>query len=350
MRELIFHVGTPKTGSSAIQVFLARNREKLMASELDYFTIGDFTLGTAGNISSGNGSLVSRAVLPAGNPIGLEDAEPHVAAFLAAIAASACARGLISSELFADADPVALARLVDRVRKLGITPKAFFYVRRQDQFLSSAYMQQVKRHQCIEYPEVYIRRIYRQVKYLRYNTFYNNMIGIFGPGNVMVRVYDRAVTSRSGLFTVFLQAIGIDENGLDLDVKDINTSLTTKNLLMMLLLNKFKPRMNFSDFLVENEITSGAMHSGVQHHLFSDTLAAEIDTFFRDENAGLATSYFHRPDLFDAIEHTGNAHSISRLSLSAEDAVSFLGGLLVRMDVRVAAIEAQIKTLKGGQS
>ncbi len=350
MQELIFHVGTPKTGSSALQVFFARNHAVLRSRGIDYFRIGDFSLGTAGNISSGNGSLVSRSLLPAGNPIGITEPEAHFKALFTAIDASDCDRGLVSSEIFADAEPAALESLIEQIRLKRITPKAFFYVRRQDQFLSSAYMQQVKRHQCVEYPEVYIRKIYRQVKYLRYHTFYRNMVGLFGAGNVMVRVYEKALTHRAGLFTAFLGAMGVEETGFDLDVSDINTSLTTKNLLMMLLLNKYKPRMNFSDFVVDNEIISGSMRSGVQHHLFSDTLRAEIDAFFCDENAALAKEYFSRADLFDPTELTGNAHSISRLSLSTEDAVGFLGGILVRMDGRVAALEAQLKTLKNSQS
>jgi hypothetical protein len=350
MLELIFHVGTPKTGSSALQVFFARNHAVLRAAGIDYFRIGDFSLGIAGNISSGNGSLISRSLLPPGNPIGITEAQPHIKALLDAIDASDCKRGLISSEIFADAEPAALESLIEQIKRKGITPKAFFYVRRQDQFLSSAYIQQVKRHQCVEYPEVYVRKIYRQVKYLRYHNFFGSMVAVFGAGNVMVRVYEKALSNRSGLFTAFLSALDVEDAGFDLDVSDINTSLSTKNLLMMLLLNKYRPRMNFSDFVVENEIISGAMRSGVQHQLFSDTLRAEIDAYFADENAALAKEYFSRPDLFDPMEKTGHVHSISRLSLSTEDAVGFLGGILVRLDGRVAAMEAQLKSLKNGQS
>lgn len=346
MKDLIFHIGVPKTGSSAMQVFFARNHAVLQARGVDYFRIGDFALGMAGNISSGNGSLVSRSLLPAGSPIGIGDGEPHLKALFAAIEGSTCERGLVSSEIFADADLPALTRLVDRVKQLGIVPHAFCFVRRQDQFLSSAYMQQVKRHQCTDYPEVHIRRIYRQIKYLRYGTFFRNMTEVFGTGNVTVRLYEEATSAKGGLFLAFLRAYGLDPGGFDIAVKDINTSLTARSLLMMLLLNKYKPRMNFSDFVVENEIASGAMQSGAQHQLFSDTLTAEVEAFFHDENAALAQEYFARAELYEPAERTGNSQSISRLSLSVEDAVGFLGGLLVRMDTRLAALEAQVNTLK----
>jgi len=349
MRDLIFHIGVPKTGSSALQVFFARNHAVLQARGVEYFRIGDFALGSAGNISSGNGALVSRSLLPAGSPIGIGDGEPHIKALLAAIDAATGERGLISSEIFADADLPALTRLIDRVRQKGITPRAFFYVRRQDQFLSSAYMQEVKRHQCVEFPEVHIRRLYRKVKYLRYGSFFRDMTAVFGAGNVTVRVYEEAMAAKSGLFLAFLRAFAIDPGGFDTNVKDINTSLTPRSLLMMLLLNRYKPRMNFSDLVVENEVASGAMQSGAQHSLFSDTLAAEIEAFFRDENAALASEYFARPTLFEPAERSGNMQSLSRLSLSVEDAVGFLGGVLVRMDTRLAAVEQQLAGLKPRQ-
>jgi hypothetical protein len=348
MRELIFHLGVPKTGSSALQVFLARNHDLLLARGVDYFRIGDFTLGAGGNISSGNGSLVSRALLPAGSPIGIGDPQPHIDALFAAIDASAADRGVISSEIFADADPPALTRLIERVKEKGIAPRAFFFARRQDQFLSSAYMQEVKRHQCTEFPEVHVRRLYRQVKYLRYGSFFRAMTEVFGAGQVTARLYEEAVANKGGLFQAFLRAIGIDPSGFDMDVKDINTSLTMRSLLMMMLINKYKPRMNFSDFVVQNEITSGAIQSGARHALFSDTLTGEIEAYFQEETAILAREHFARPVLFPPAERGGNTQSISRLSLSVEDAVGFLGGLLVSMDSRVAALEAQVKSLKAG--
>lgn len=346
MRELMFHIGVPKTGSSALQVFFARNHDTLRKRGVDYFRIGDFALSAAGNISSGNGSLLSRALLPAGNPIGIADPDQHERAFFDAIAASECPVGLVSSEIFADADLDAMRRLLDSVRERGVVPKAFMFARRQDQFLSSAYMQQVKRHQCTEYPEVYVRRIYRHIRYLRYNTFYRELLKSFGDGNVIVRTYEEGLAAKGGLFATVLSALGVDLQGFNFDVRDINTSLSTKNLVMMLLLNKYQPRMNFSDSVVENEIKSGAMHSGVQHQLFSDSLSAEIENYFRDENTSLAVEYFERPDLFDPVERTGNAHSISRLVLSVEDAVGFLGGLAVRLDARVAQLENQVNSLR----
>ena len=74
-------------------------------------------------------------------------------------------------------------------------------------------------------------------------------------------------------------------------------------------------------------------------------IAIDVATFIKNGlKAGL--------DLLAAkpIEQSSHAHSISRLSLSTEDAVGFLGGLLVRLDARVAALEGQLKMRKGGQS
>ncbi|MEJ0048056.1 MAG: hypothetical protein WDN04_19495 [Rhodospirillales bacterium] len=141
MKQVAFHFGLPKTGSSTLQVFFARNREALLLQGCDYLLLGEFAEGAAGMISSGNGAYLARCLFPRGSDARVEDPGPQFRAFFAAIAASTAATGLVSSELFAHTDLSLLRGLLTMVRDQGLRPTLFYFIRAQDQFLMSNYIQ-----------------------------------------------------------------------------------------------------------------------------------------------------------------------------------------------------------------
>jgi len=56
--KIFIHIGHGKTGTSAIQSFLATNREKLLDYGVDYPEHSSFSLAKEGKITSGNGELL----------------------------------------------------------------------------------------------------------------------------------------------------------------------------------------------------------------------------------------------------------------------------------------------------
>lgn len=342
MRELILHIGTPKTGSSAIQVFLARNRDALLAHSVDYLSIGEIALGTQGKISSGNGAYLSRCLLPPGAPARIANSKPHVEEFLDAIQNSKSEIGLISSELFVDADGQALVDFVSMLSKNDIIARCFYYIRSQVQFLSSAYVQQVKRHGCTELPADYVSRVYPHIQFLKHHTFFRQLCRVFGRHNVICRVYDIASGSPRGIFSAMLAALGIGSDGLEFTVRDVNTGMSNREIAIMLQLNHFHPRMKFSDMVVENALQAGTAASGQTHNFLPAHLADEIENYFATENGRLAQEYFNRTELFPPIMLADQPGEISIDTLTPQDMVAFLGGLLVRFDERIAALEHQL--------
>jgi hypothetical protein len=345
MKELVLHLGMPKTGSSALQVFLARNHAALLARGVDYLEIGEFGLGVKGRISAGNGAYLARTLLAPDSPARIPDPDRHRAEFHAAIARSTARIGIVSSELFIDARRAALEGLIGALRERGVTAKALYYIRRHDQFLASAYMQQVKRHGCTDSPETYARVAYRQHPFLKYRSFYGYLSEIFGPGNIVCRTYEGAVTQGDGLFRDTLAALGIAADGLAFEVPDVNTSLTPKEVAIMLLVNRYKPRMHFSDMVVENTISTGAMKAGMEHHILPQKLVAEVEAYFRDENQAMARDCFQREQLFRTPPYTGPVEAISTPSLSFEDLIGFFGGLMVRYDQRFVELDQRVVEL-----
>ena len=342
MKQVVLHLGMPKTGSSALQVFLARNRSALLERGVDYLPIGEFALGVNGRISAGNGAYLARTLLAPDSPARIVDPERHRAEFNEAVAASQARVGIVSSELFIDAKRDALEGLIGDLGERGIAVKALYYIRRHDQFLASAYMQQVKRHGCTDSPETYARVAYRQHPFLKYRSFYGYLSEIFGAKNILCRLYEGTAMQGDGLFRDVLDALGIAADGLAFEVPDVNTSLTPKEVAIMLLINRYKPRMQFSDLVVENAVISGAMRAGIEHHILPQRLVSEVEQYFRDENRAMAREYFKRDELFQTPPYTGPVEQISMLSLSFEDVIAFLGGLMVRYDQRLVDFDQRL--------
>jgi hypothetical protein len=342
LKELIFHIGTPKTGSSALQVFLAKNRQNLLAKHVDYLSIGEIALGAAGKVSSGNGAYLSRCVLRAGAPARMADGERYIREFFEAVRTSNAEVGIISSELFADADEQELSAIIAELRSKGIVARCFYFIRRQVQCLASAYMQQVKRHGCTEQPADYVRRAYKHIRFLRHHSFYLEQCDLFGSSNVMCRTYETAIERKKGLLRTMLNALSIDLEGFDFDVDDVNTSISTRELSIMLLLNRFQPRMKFSDMVIENAAQFGSAASGQVHNFLPHELVEEIERHFADENADMAREYFHRLELFAPLALQSEPQAVSVDDLSMPDLIAFFGGLLVRYDERLAALEERL--------
>lgn len=342
MDELVLHLGMPKTGSSALQVFLARNRDLLLARGIDYLPIGEFQLGVKGRITAGNGAYFARTLLAANSPARIAEPERHRAEFDAAVARSGARTGIVSSELLIDARREQIEPLIQGLRERGIVAKALYYIRRHDQFLASAYMQQVKRHGYTGLPEAYVPIAYKQHPFLKYHSFYRYLCDLFRSANVICRIYDAEAMQDGGLFVDFLDTLGVSAEGLTFDVPDVNTSLTAKEVAIMLLINRYRPRMQFSDFVVENTVTAGTMKAGMEHNILPPPLLAEVEAYFQDENRRMAQEYFGRDDLFEPRRSVEPALSVARPELVMEDLINFFGGLMVRYDQRIVELDQRI--------
>ena len=347
LKELIFHIGSPKTGSSALQVFLAKNRPGLLKKSVDYLPIGEIALGAAGKVSSGNGAFLSRSILPSEATAKISAGERYVQEFFDAVAESKADLGIVSSELFFGANGRALSALIARLREMGVKPRCFYFIRSQVQSLASTYMQLVKRHGCIEQPADYVAREYKRRKFLRHHSFYLAQCDLFDRPNVICRTYESAIESENGLFHATLEALSISSDGLNFEIPDINTSISTRDLCIMLLLNRFHPRMKFSDMVIDNAVQFGSAASGQIHNFLPHTLVEEIDRYFAEDNARMAQDCFHRADLFAPRASRSEQEHVSIDSLSMSDLIGFFGGLLVRYDERLASLETRLAKLSG---
>ena len=342
MKSLILHIGIPKTGSSALQVFCAQNRQALLAQSLDYFELGDFSLGARGKISSGNGAHLARSFLRTQAAGYRSDREQQLAVLERAIAASTAATGLLSSEIFIFADDAALAEFARWLAARDVSLQFFYFVREQIQFLTSSYIQQVKRHACTESSEEYILRTYEKIAHIKYSKLFDRLAKIASPERIICRNFLDTRASKHGICDVFLNSLGLDPQGLEFVDASVNVSLDMTEIKIMLALNKLKPRMVFSDLLVENAARRGRKSSDLAHQLLSREALERIERYFAEDNARFARAYFGRDHLFEAREPAPDVRPPDA-EPGLSEVMEVFGGLLVRFDERLAALERRLK-------
>jgi hypothetical protein len=343
MKSLVLHIGIPKTGSSALQVCWAQNRNALLAQSLDYFELGDFTLGLHGKISSGNGAHLARSFLQPQAEAYLPTRDQQLAQLDRRIRESECDTGVLSSELFVFADDARLAEFASWLAERGISLKFFYFIRDQVQFLTSTYIQQVKRHACTESAEQYILRTYDKIAHIKYSRLFERLRQLVPAENIICRNYQETRLSEHGIFDIFLGSFGLDPEGLKVTDPSVNLSLDMTEIKIMLALNKLKPRMVFSDMIVENAARRRREDVDLASELLAAKTVEKIESYFAEDNAAFARSYFGSDTLFEPTDRSVTGQPGANGETGLDQVIEVFGGLLVRFDERLATMEQKIK-------
>jgi hypothetical protein len=345
MKEVIFHLGLPKTGSSALQVFLARNRATLLSKSVDYLELGEFNLGRIGAVSSGNGAGVARSLIKVEIQPRPARSEQLIQEFKSALTRSVAQRSILSSEMFFGANWGDLSDLISQLAAMEIGCSCAYFIRSQVPHLCSLYAQQVKRHSYQDEPDAFIRWMYGRIEYLKYSTFFSRMEGIFGEGNVKCCTYSESKSDDEAIFKTFLDALGIDSAGLEFGVGRVNITLSPAEIRMKLILNRLRPRRQLSEIIMQNAVCLRGHNLNQRAEIFSfitEDLIDEVESYFLHENRSFAREYFGRDCLFPKLERASFKNLPATEDLSHLDVIEFLGGLLVRYDERIARLENRV--------
>lgn len=221
-KRIIIHTGPGKTGSSAIQAWLTKNREQLIAEGVYY---PKHNLSKE-QISSGNLRTILSQEKSSKRKNTNEDwlVDPDkITLLLEEFDKSDCSVLLISSEFF-------FHRMVDIQKHL---PKAEFiaYIRNPVELLESNYNQAIKRHGTLvkfSVPKSLDRYFW---KYL------SKAYETVGTQCVHLRPYDESLMVGNNIVSDLLSVIGIDKL---VENKRINPSFTFASLEFKRLLNHFE--------------------------------------------------------------------------------------------------------------
>ena len=291
MEVLYIHAGLPKNGSSALQVFFSKNQDNLRNHDVEYFSLGDIEEGRKGNITSGNGSLLSRSMLNEKHEAFYKNGATLYEEFLDRVSLSKQKVGLLSSEFFAIVPLQNIRKLKEDLENQGVNLKFIFYVRRQDQFLMSGYIQRVKRHGHIGNPNEYLKTQFKKVHFLNYYGYFNELELVLGPENISVSIYENTKEHKKGLVGHFMDTLlGQCPDWVNTN-ETINTSPSPLEIKLMLIANQYSPRMKFSDFIVEDSIKTSRSTKYKSHNIASPQVVDEVMNYFAEQNNKFEIKY-----------------------------------------------------------
>lgn len=335
MEQLIIHAGMPKNGSSALQVMFAKNYDSLKELSVEYFKTGEFDAGLTGNITSGNGALLSRSLLSEKHEAYLHDPKrEHLKELLKLIKKSDSKIGILSSEFFTNIPKQSIELLRNECAKFGVSVKYFYYVRRQDQFLMSGYMQRVKRHHCTDFPESFIKDIYKNVGFLNYFSFSEAISQVLGKENVIVRNFDICKKHPKGLAVDFIETLGISSSTFSIPNKVVNISPSPREIKTLLILNKYKPTISLTDGLVEDSILFGRGSFNTKHSILKPEVCKEVLEYFKNQNTKLNQAYLAAEQQLDLNIDVDEYIDLEKLELTNNETLDVIGSIIARIDRR----------------
>lgn len=275
-RTLILHAGGGKTGSSALQNFLASRLQEL--ARLGFSYANSEVSSHAFEITSGNGTaLIEALTAQCPSPGAVDQCLGYYFSDLD--------RAIVSSEFFEYLQEKSWRLLVERCGALGIRLEIVFFVRNVASFFASGYDQVVKRHGESRSIDVWIKSF----SWLHYETL--RRLSTL-PENVPVRVFSYDA-EREHLGRCFLNAIGVDFKAFTTKVRlenQVNRSLTAPERDCLRMVNRIFGD-TYSQELSDRFIYS---HPNVktEPEVLSDETVEFLENKYRSAVDWINTTYF----------------------------------------------------------
>ena len=276
-KNLILHIGWPKTGTTALQALCVENIELLRRHGLDYYTSRYY----AHCISSVSREVAKGAVS--------EASQERFDDFLAKSPATTI---LLSSEGLARTDLGALTRFINPARWQKITVIA--YLRSQEAYLEGWFKQSVKwgaKHSLEQY--LAMQAPWAQADYAASLLPWQEWCEQLPCGELRVRLFERQSLFGGNIARDFFAALGWDD--LQLEAKEVNASPSRALIQLYLKLPPIERLQQINRVMVASE-HPGATGSG---DIFTPHIRAQIDTRYRASNELVRKRYFpERSELF----------------------------------------------------
>ncbi len=310
VKRVVIHIGSTKTGSSALQTALFKRRDELSGVGVHYSKLG-VHFGPDG-VPSGAHHLLSAAIHPGAWRMHMgdipEDRTGYFTQTAAQIMADATAENahtvVLSSEYWWGSFPVPMYRAV----AAAFAPARFevvAFVRRQDEWAMSSYLQAVKSGEKRDFRDWAERALFKSGSGLNYFRVINRWAYLTHAQAVHVLRYQDV---KENVFAAFCETIGADVDRT-IPVARVNPSPSAEGVQMLLEINR-------SDLPDDEKRAERAKVMGKHRStgpLAMLLTAEEREATFRESresDALIARHFLHRePPLFDLEESEAAARA-----------------------------------------
>ncbi len=297
VRTIYLHVGMPKTGTSALQMFLGTNREAL---EKDGFYYPNFTVRFPEVGANRNGHFLKYVQFRKDEPADYMQCVKELKEMI-----SAHDKIILSEEaLWGKQSKKNWWKSVKKwANELCVDLKIIVYLRRQEDLVESLWNQKIKgfQKQTESFSEFLHNKSYDYLP-LDYEKALAEMSKYFGEENLIVRSYDFSRFVGGNIYGDFLDSIGLKlDNKYVTDENPTNISLPVdaveiKRIINMNAVYAEMTGVNFYDQVIRDAY--GGIKTGKKDKrtMFSDEELATIQNEYQQSNEAVAKQYLNRTD------------------------------------------------------
>ena len=359
MKTLYLHIGTPKTGTSALQYFCAGNRKILEEKGIYYPDLG-FRFPDIGKHRNAH-FLSYKEYINKKEKLRDHEAEKKIREEGIQKLEEAFQTHdtiVISDEHIwneAEMTTEILPALYQHFMEQGVQIKIIVYLRRQDQVIQSFWAQKIKESSTITFESYMETEKYRRFR-LDYATRIQEFEDIVGKDHLIVRCYEKQQYQgeQKTIMSDFLDILGLElTEEYKNSEKVYNVSLEGIYLEVKRLFNslpQFKKHKNYMVDLLKEQQAIDYQNNALERKKMYFTPEAEKEFMqkFEEENLTVAKKYLNRENgkLFfenylDEIQE-GN----TGMDYSSKELMQICGNMLIRLNEKYEEVLQENKNLK----
>ena len=354
-RDLILHIGTPKTGTTAIQKFLEKNESLLRKKGFSILTprnkdpLKNTRFLSARLGCWGAKELVLQELLPMDVGSQKKRCDEWYARFKKALLEDDTRTTILSEEILWEVacKKDTFSMFIEEVKEC-CNVKVIVYFRRQDNFLMSKYQQALKDgwgngktcHEWLESPD--------NLDGSANADYFVNLqwiADLIGKEHITVRVYEKKQFANESIFHDFLKTLTIElTDEFQIPTRDANPGLSAFGTELARCFSRHNGgKFGFAFLAVKHHNITIYKTDIVPHNSLPPTYRRKLLCRFKDGNARIAKEYLGRSDgrLFYDPE-PDPATDWSPYQLSMDEATSFLLKVVYKQTVQLESIQKDI--------